>query len=165
MCNFLSAIYKQDGSIICLPEHTDSHEDLIAHANLDDSKDPVLNRWIRVEFTPPDKADVTNPDEYTLKVDEPSTPVWFDDDKRADCIAQLSARIRAMVVKDKHLKIILGGCWILCGDAKVDRFVDGRVFRMLNTSKVGTMRDTSKVGEMWDTSKVGIDYRTKGPSC
>ena len=145
MCNFLSAIYKQDGSLICLPEHTDSHEDLIAFGGLDDTKDPALNRWIRVEFTPPSKEDITDSGEYTLKVDEPSTPVWFDDDKRADCISQLSARIRAMVVRDKDLRIILGGCWILCGATTVARFVDGRVFRMLGTSKVGVMRETSKV--------------------
>lgn len=50
MCNFLSAIVMKNGRIICDPEHTDSHSDLIAANELRDD-DVFIRGWVRVEFT------------------------------------------------------------------------------------------------------------------
>jgi len=119
MRKFLSAIVKQDGEIICRPDVTDSHEDLIDFAGLvDDGRDA----FVRLEFLPKDDdfADVAA---YTLVVDQTNTPDWFDDAMKERVEQSLRDRVRRMIVADDR-KILLGGCWIVVDGAKVRRTIN-----------------------------------------
>jgi len=124
MCNFLSAIVFQSGRVHADPEHTDSHEDMIAALDLKDDRE-FARDWIRVEFTPKD-GDYFDIDSYELKVDEATTPVWFDEDRRAATENDLRSRVRQMIVTTDR-KIILGGCWLIPENINIDVVKSGRV--------------------------------------
>ena len=153
MCNFLSALVLQNGDVLVDPEHTDSHEHLVAHWKLDDSRE-YARRWVRVEFMPPDYMKIDEPDTYVLKLDETTSPVWWTDELQAKVAEDLRSLVRRMLVTDTQ-DILLGGCWILAGKANITKAVSARIVAMCDSSKVGTMRGSSKVETMCDSSKVG----------
>ena len=119
MCNFLSAIVKRDSELICKPDVTDSHEDLIDFAGLvDDGR----GSFVRLELLPTGN-DFGNVDEYTLKVDPADTPEWFTSEMRERVDSSLRERVRRMIVADDR-KILLGGCWIVTDGAKIERSIN-----------------------------------------
>ena len=150
MCNFLSAIVKQDGDIICRPESTDSHEDMIDFAGLvDDGR----GAFVRVEFLPGD--DLCDVNGYALTVDQRDTPEWWTGDMAARIAESLRDRVRRMIVTEER-RILLGGCWIVGDGASVGRVVDSQLRVCGGTIKVvrgGTIND------VWDTSVILKDYR------
>ena len=158
MCQFLSCIVLRNGDLLWDP-YTDSHEELIGAYDLDDSKEPSINRFVRVEYKPGDFKDYDNPKEYILKVDESQTPSWFEEVKEA-VEGKLQAIIKRIILKDVNKKCLLSGVYILTGKTEIKYLVNTRIFMMSGTSKVGVMRGTSKVGEMWETSKVGVMWGT-----
>ena len=72
MCQFFSAIVFRSGDIRWCED--DSHETIIERLGLDDAA-PLLTRgWVRVECVPPHVA---------VRVDETSTPGWYDEERAA----------------------------------------------------------------------------------
>ena len=158
MCQFKSVIVLRNGDILH-DDYTDSHEHLIGMYDLDDSKEPSLNRFVRVEYKPDNSDDYDDINKYILKVDESQTPVWFED-VRNSVEDKLKTMIKRIILKDINKKYLLSGCYILTGKTKIDICVNTRMFSMYKTSQVGEMRGTSQVGEMWGTSKVGVMRET-----
>jgi hypothetical protein len=156
MCKFLSAIVRPDGSIYADPEHTDSHEDLVFDLGLVDDGSPIASRtFCRVEFTPPDEiAKIDDLSAWTLRVDEEPAPPWYDG---AAVRARLEERVLAMFVRDTR-KLLLGGCWILVGEANVFRVKSARIVTLLGSSQVGALHGSSQVGKLHDSSQVGEIY-------
>ena len=176
MCKFLSAIVLQNGDVLCDPEHTDAHEELIAANNLRDGTTAALREhFVRVEFVPPETGDMSDMSLWQLKLDENAEPSWWAGQKEK-VREFLSGLVSAHVVRD-YKKILLGGWWVLADGAVVDRLVASKAALMLGSSNVGVMlesskvgvmrgssnvgvmRESSKVGVMWESSKVGVDNR------
>ena len=155
MCNFLSAIVLKNGDIVCRPDVTDSHEDLIDFASIRDNH-LSQDGFVRVEFLPPehDTKDVFDVKNWTLKVDQDSTPEWFNFESTT---SSLAARVERMFVLEDR-PILLGGCWLLGKAAHVKKVQNARIYRMYDSSKVDGMCDSSKVGVMYDSSEVGGMY-------
>ena len=91
MCQFFSAIVTRDLRVLFTEQ--DSHETIIRRAELQDN-DLYLRSWVRVELQPEGN------NWYPLRVDESSTPAWFDDSRdtiaeRVKTIAQKVAPARA----------------------------------------------------------------------
>ena len=156
MCQFLSALLFQNGRIICDPEHTDSHSDLILANNLKGDESLFIRSWIRVEFYPDNSTDITNPEKYQLHVDETSTPDWFDKAKHFETSEILRDKIKRMIIADVEIPLLLGGCWILEDKANVHAIRNSRILSMRDSSRVGAMLESSRVGEMRDSSQVGM---------
>jgi hypothetical protein len=156
MCNFLSAIVLRNGDIVCDPEHTDSHEDLIAMAGLrDDRVAQAMEAFCRVELLPPDDhAAIADVSAWRFVVDEEAAPSWLD---RAGIAKKLRRMVAKMLVGDTR-RLLLGGCWILHGEARVSAVKNGRIALMHDSSQVGTMHDSSRVGTMHDSSRVEAMY-------
>ena len=150
MCKFKSALYHREKGLLH-DDYTDSHEDLVAFHNLDDNTD--LSSFVRVEFYPNDN-DYCDVNKYTLHIDEKSTPIWFDDVKRQDCIDGLTAIIKRAIIKDKKIKCLLSGFYILCGNTKVGYVKNCRIFCMTDSSVVKEMWGSSVVEVMMDSSVV-----------
>src|SRR3990167_8570056 len=153
MCRYLSGIVFKTGELQT-SEYTDSHEALIKWLDLDDSAPIETRTWIRVEFTPNESKDFGDVKKYILKVDESSTPIWFDDEMRDHIAEEMTEIVKSCIIKSNK-KFLLGGKWILVGDAKIDSVQNATIVCMLETSQVGVMWGTSQVGEMWVTSQVG----------
>ena len=131
MCKFLSAVFLKSGAVLCAPEHTDSHEDLLAASNVNDGEASYFAGNIcRVEFTPPeDFTKVSDLSLWQLHVDEKEKPDWFDE---ANARENLEGRVRRMIVTDAR-GTLLGGCWILEGvSASVSKLVHGRIAGIAN---------------------------------
>ena len=161
MCRFMSAIFLKNGDMIADPEHTDSHDVLArAHGLSQTSLQALRHEFIRCELVPVESyVDVES---YAFTVDESEVPSWADTDFQAKAAAKMRAAVRRMLVSDTK-DVLLGGCWILHGDAQVSEAVRVRIVvmlgsssveQMLGSSSVNQMRDSSSVKEMWDSSSV-----------
>lgn len=151
MCNFLSAIITRDGRVICDPENTDSHKELVAANDLGPD---TGEHWIRVEFLPPsDSSDVADSSTYTLKIDETLTPGWFDTEAKTAAEAALRRRIDAMIVRDDR-KILLGGCYIITG-GRIKAVKNGRIVAVYGSAEIGTVSGNAKISAVFGNAKIG----------
>ena len=145
MCRFLSALVLKNGDVLCKPEASDSHEDLIEHFGLSDDKQH-LNKFVRVEFCPPGDTPLYELKKYELRLDEHTTPGWWTKKIQEKATRKLRVKIKGMLVSDKR-KLLLGGCYILHGEAKVERVVNATIKAMYGSSQVGWMYGSSRVIE------------------
>ena len=159
MCKFLSAIVLKNGDIICDPEHTDSHSDLVAAFNLRDDNQHI-DRFVKVEFTPPINAenlpnysDFAN---YDFRVDERGEPYWFGE-VRERAIEKLRDRVARMIVTESR-PMLLGGCWIIGGHAQIARLNSGRVVSLSDRAKIGDVYGTAQIGNVYGAAKIGDVY-------
>ena len=152
MCRYLSAIVTREN--VHYSDYTDRHEFLIRDLKLDDTKPLETRGWIRVEFCPENEKDYGNIKKYKLNVDESSTPIWFDEERRNQVIEILSNKIKNSIIKDDR-DILIGGTYILSGKAKLKDLVNSRIIIMLGSSQVGKMLGSSQVGKMLGSSQVG----------
>ena len=143
MCKFLSAIVKPNGDVICRPDATDAHSDLIEFAGIDDR---TTESVCCVEFTSNTPFD---PDTYVLRVDQSRRPTWFSEDMEQRTAEDLLARINRMVIREDK-KILLGGAWLIPPDVTVERAVRSRV--VLCAGRL-TVAVNSQVGKMWGSSQ------------
>jgi hypothetical protein len=153
MCNFLSAIALPNGDLLSLPDLTDSHEDLISYFALDDKRDEKLAKFARVEFAPSNGRH-DDVESYQLMIDEQSIPTWLTDEMQEVIKSRLRTMVSRMIIKDSR-RLLLGGCWILSGEANIDQAKHARIIAMRESSQVGEMRESSRVGEMRESSQVG----------
>ena len=151
MCNFLSAIVLQNGDILCDPEHTDSHEDLIAAHGLDNIDDAHVLRFARVEFRP--GLPIDDPSNYTLWIDEAISPVWLDDSMRSRVEEDLRIRVSRMIVRDKR-RTLLGGCWVLGNGASVRWVVGGRIVAMCGNASIRGVRGHASISDVRDHASI-----------
>jgi len=155
VCNFLSAIIFKDGTILCDPEHTDSHRDLLEAADIADNK-PKQERFVKVEYLPGD--DPFDVNGYKLQVDQDHVGDWFNPDAVTE---QLKKRVESMIIVGEEKPLLLGGCWLI-KDCRIKKVLNCRVIclgdatieTLQGHSMIHEMRGRSVVYEMWDSSVV-----------
>jgi len=153
MCNFLSAIFTRDGRLICQPQYTDSHSDLMAAYGIKARQtDAPVQQFVRLELIPPEPF-VLDMAKWQETIDEHEVPAWFDDAKRFDAFEQMREIIANAVVTDTR-DMLLGGFYILADKALIKEMRGSRVV-MLGNSQVETMWGNSQVETMWGNSQVG----------
>ena len=137
MCNFMSGLFFRNGDIFCATEYTDSHEILKRAAGAGRASmvtgelEPVP--W---EYTPPDDLKLAGDlSKWTLKVDQETTPSWWDAEKvRAYC----ERRVEAMFIKEPR-GMVLGGCWICLGNkATIVELIGGKLAIAVGSSFEGS---------------------------
>lgn len=132
MCQFLSAIVLQTGSVLCEPM-IDSHETLIKLFRVHERQDapPDCQKFVRVEFTPPTGGDGVPDyfafDKYKLRLDESATPSWWTKELQDAVRGVLIERLRAMLITDNSRPVLVAGAWMLGDGAKVEKLIGGRV--------------------------------------
>lgn len=148
MCKFYSAIVLKSGELLHNPA-TQSHEVLIVLHNLRDNG----NDFIRVEYTPKcdNYADLSS---YELTVDEKYTPGWWTEELAEKIRCKLQVIVKRIIITDER-KILVGGCYLLAGDARVFDVYNSYIIQMRDNSSVGKMLENSSVGEMLENSSVG----------
>ena len=149
MCNFLSALVLKSGEVVCSPEHSDSHEDLIDAAELSDNGN---GGFARVEYLPRDRYDKL--DKYEFVVDEITKPDWFTEEVKQRTIEILKARVSRMIVSDKK-KILLGGCYVLTDGADVGKIKNSRILAACDSAKIGEVYGSAKIDRVCDSAKIG----------
>jgi len=132
MCQFLSAIVLQTGSVLCEPM-IDSHETLMKLFRVHERQDapPDCQKFVRVEFAPP-IGDDGRPayfafEQYSLRLDESATPSWWTKELQDTVRGVLIDRLRVMLITDDSRLVLVGGAWLLGDGAKVEQLIGGRV--------------------------------------
>ncbi|MDD5353314.1 MAG: hypothetical protein PHS93_09160, partial [Candidatus Omnitrophica bacterium] len=131
-------------------DFADSHEDLIEIFGLVDNG---KQNFVRIEYATNGKR-LDKIENYQLKVDENSTPEWFEE-IRGSITEQMKTIVSNMIISE-NVKIIIGRAVILTGNAIVNKIRHCIIHVMLDSSNVGVMLDSSNVGEMLDSSNVGV---------
>ena len=159
MCDFLSAIVLKNGDIICAPEFTDSHEDLIIVNNLREGYGTnYCENFARVEFTPPeDTSNILKLSLWELKLDQKDEPSWWDEDKVR---GKLEALVSSHILKDVRKPILFGGWYILTGETHIGEICHTRIISMHDSSRIGNAYSASVIEHMHDSSKVERLYAT-----
>jgi len=148
MCKFKSAIVLRNGDILH-NDFTDSHEDLIELFGLVDNG---KENFVRIEFSTDGKR-LDKIENYSLIVDEKSTPAWFEE-IRESATGQMKTIVSNMIISENQ-KIIAGRAVILTGNAVVNKIRHCIIHEMRESSQVGEMWESSRVGTMRESSRVG----------
>ena len=148
MCHFLSALVLRNGDVLSHPM-LDSHADLVTYFKLPDTS-AYINHFAKVELRPVDWADAST---WTWTVDEPTLPTWWDD-VAIGAEATLRARAAAMILKDGEHVLIVDGCWIVAGTAKIRDVRSGRIVRVQDSAQVSDVGGSAQVRDVWDSAQV-----------
>lgn len=145
MCNFLSAIVKPNGDILCNPEYTDSHSELAAYHGLPDPDGLTgLARCVRVELIRSESGVI---EEYKFHVDENTVPDWWDSDMAVRVECSMRDRLKRLVVKvDLNGHCEVHGVGVIPPEAKTVRLINARVDSIHNVT-ILSMED-SKVRQI-----------------
>ena len=150
MCNFFSALGFRDGTI---RHHwaLDSHSDLMIHWGVADDAD-YQSKFVKLELAPADDTWL-EPEKWKFTVDEPSSPVWCDDERTAEFrSAMVSAAKRMIITGEKRL--IVDGCWIIGGNAKVIDVRAGRVLAVWG-GQISGVRG-GQISDVWGGQISGV---------
>jgi len=154
MCQFLSGIGFKNGDVIT-SDYTDRHELLILAYGLRETPAPRDNGWVRLEYTSDTKTDI---DSYKLGIDETDIPSWVTDKVKEKWISKLRVRLKDMIIITGEKEILLGGKYILGGDAKILQAYNVIIVEMWDSSQIGTMWGSSQVSKMYGSSQAGTMY-------
>jgi len=156
MCNFFSCIITEKNLEIYHNPYTDSHEELIDYFGFKDDK--IQNKWVRVEFVSQDNKydDIQS---YQLKCDETVIPDWFTEN-RENIINKLRQIIKTMIITDSR-KILLGGCYILSGNAKINLIKSAQVKSISDNAQVKSIYGNAQVKSIYGNAKIINDKRVK----
>ena len=103
MCQAFSCIVDREAKVTWKLA-MDSHSDLLKLTSLkDDTADPALMTFARVEITP-ENGSYLEPNEWVLKVDQSITPHWFGEQHKTaanKAHKQWLAKLDKVLVKQK----------------------------------------------------------------
>ncbi len=155
MCNFLSALVLRNGDVLTHPM-LDSHSDLVHYFKLPDVT-TYLDRFAKVELTP---KDWTNISTWQWRVDEEVMPAWWDDvAMRAE--ATLRSRAARMILKEGEHDLIVDGCWIAAGTAKVRDVRSGRIVRVQDSATITGVGGSATIRDVGDSATLDASAKAK----
>jgi hypothetical protein len=128
MCQFYSAIVMKNGDLLH-NENLLSHEDLIRFFNINDSQ-VNCDKFVRVEFTPEYQKDFPDIEKYQLRVDEDTTPKWFEKHRE-----YITTRLKEFVSKriiTSDQKILTGGLYVV-KDCIIDKVIAAEIVYLTGT--------------------------------
>lgn len=119
MCNFLSALVKKNGDVLCNPV-LNHHSELISYYGLRDTSRLDLGReFVRVEFVPPSPSAVRDFKKYKFRLDENRNPSWWNETLEDKVKSKLRTILKNMVLDDGKDHYKIGGCWIVDNKTKL----------------------------------------------
>ena len=148
MCQFLSAIVLKNGDVLHHPM-LDSHADLVMYFKLPDTN-AYIQHFAKVELRPVDWMDVST---WKWIVDEPTKPKWWTE-IAATAEATLRAIAARMILRDGEHALILDGCWIVGGKAKIRDIRSGRIVRVQDSATLSDVRGSAQVSNVGGSAQV-----------
>ncbi len=141
MCHFLSVLVLRDGSVRHHPM-LDSHGDLVHYFKLPD-ENPHIPYFAKAELTP--TTDWTDASTWAWRIDEAVNPVWLTPDVEKAAEEATRAIAQRMVIKDGEHRLIVDGCWIIAGAAKIRDVRSGRIVRV---------QDLATISNVWGSATI-----------
>ena len=149
MCNFLSALIVRNGDILTHPM-LDSHHDLVTYFKLPDSNGHIP-RFVKVELTPTDNW--LDPATWKWQVDEETLPRWWEDGLAVQAEAALRRRAKSMIVTDDRT-LIVDGCWIVGGKAKIRDVRSGRIVRVQDSASISNVWGSASIRDVGGSASI-----------
>ena len=158
MCNFFSFITVRGTSQS--PDQylwrwwTDSHSEIIACCNLDDSKFERADK-AKCEFSPKSPDDMLDPEKWDFKVDEPTCPEWFDDDAKERARKWAIGVVKSRTILEGKRRGIYDGWWIVGKDAVIENVGGGaRLIQVRDSAQVRGVGDSAQVSDVRGSAQV-----------
>ena len=157
MCNFFSCIITKPRKVFYC-EDSDNHSEIISKYKLDDSpKGHLLQRFAKIEITPPDN-DVFKPiEEWNFRIDD-TEPEWWTKAHESACMSALRKYLDKHLIVDKTVKEIKEGRYWLKNSTVESMYDNSTVKSMSANSTVKSMYANSTVEYMYDNSTVEYMY-------
>ncbi len=127
----------------------DGHADLIKYFKLPDGNEH-LHHFAKVELVPKDWTDVAT---WKWTVDEPTVPIWWADIAE-QAKAALRARTEQMILRDGNHELIIEGCWIVAGTAKVRDVRSGRILRVGGSAQIYDVWGSAQIYGVGDNAQI-----------
>jgi hypothetical protein len=148
MCQFFSALVLKNGDVLSHPM-LDSHADLVRYFKLPDTV-AHHQHFAKIELTPVDWMDVAT---WQFRLDEASAPGWWPDvADRAE--RQIRDRATRMILSGGEHALIVDGCWIVGGTAKIRDIRGGRIVRVQDTAILSGVWNSAQVSGVRDSAQV-----------
>ena len=139
MCQFLSVLALKNGSVLHHPM-IDSHSELVEYFGVPDTS-ASHQHFAKIELTPPscnDDADWLDVSQWTFRLDEEAEPIWW-----SDVAAAVEKKVRdiasRMILTSGEKGLIVDGCWIIGGTAKIREVRSGRIVRLLKGGTISVI--------------------------
>ena len=142
MCEFLSCLVLRNGDVRHHPM-LDSHADLVQYFKLPDAHQHHQH-FAKVELTPVDWMDVST---WKFRLDEESAPGWWED-VAVSAEAKVRAIAERMILREGEHWLIVDGCWVVGGNAKVRDIRSGRIMRVQNEAILSGVRGSAQVRDV-----------------
>jgi len=150
MCNFLSVLILRDGSVRHHPM-LDSHSDLVTYFKVPD-ENPHIPYFAKAELTP--NTDWTDASTWAWRIDEAVNPVWLTPDVEKAAEEAARAIAQRMVIKDGEHRLIVDGCWIIGGTAKIRDVRSGRIVRVQDSATIRDVQDSATIRNVWGLATI-----------
>ena len=150
MCRFLSVLILRDGSVRHHPM-LDSHSDLVTYFKLPD-ENPHIPYFAKAELTP-DK-DWTDASTWAWRIDEAVNPVWLTAEVEKAAEEATRAIAQRMVIKDGEHRLIVDGCWIVAGTAKIRDVRSGRIVRVQGSATISDVGGSATIRGVGDSATI-----------
>lgn len=175
MCQFLSALVFARGSVLCQPEVTDHHSELLERLKISDhQRAPDRRLWRKVEFLPPelpvrnpftrfnfrDWSQLADADKYELVYDDADTfygtrtrPDWYYhyEDFFANRCRQT---IADMTIRGRVARLD-GGAHIIAAGGRVDE-VTGKTRIVSCAGQIGHLGSQATVDRAEEGARLGV---------
>ena len=107
----------------------------------------------RVEFSPPSLDTAHQIETYRLRLDEERKPSWWSDEMATAVAQKMAVYIKSCIITG-DAAILIGGQFILAGNARVECAQSCIITAMYGSSVVESMYGSSVVGSMSGSSVV-----------
>jgi len=129
----------------------DSHSDLLVYHKLRDDNQFFRN-FAKVELTP-SNDNWLDPETWSWKIDEPTRPEWMDD---AEEVARkkLVHIAKGMILDNGEHPLIIDGCWIIGGEARIGVMRFGRAVSVCDSAKIDRVYGSAKIDNVSGSAKI-----------
>ena len=129
----------------------DSHSDLVTYFKLPDES-PHIPYFAKAELTP--DTDWTDASAWQWRIDEAVNPVWLTSDVEKAAEEATRAIAQRMVIKDGEHRLIVDGCWIVAGTAKIRDVRYGRIVRVQGSATISGVGGSATISDVWGSATI-----------
>jgi len=154
MCNFLSGIVLPDGQVIT-SDYTDSHCDIILSQGIKDDGKHLPGRPLFAPVECISDGGIFDWTTYKLNMDgNCERPMWFDDDMWVAVENTMKTRIKNMIIVTGERDILLGGRWLIGGDAKIKRVISSIILNVGGSASITNVGGNASITDVGGNASI-----------
>ncbi len=129
----------------------DSHSDLVTYFKLPD-ENAHITHFAKAELTP--TTDWTDASTWDWRIDEQVRPVWLTEDVERAAEEATRSIAQRMVITNGERDLIVDGCWIIAGTAKIRDVRSGRIVRVQGSATIRDVWGSATISGVWGSATI-----------